>query len=120
MSSPTPPMTPEERRISLVETVGIIILAVVVIVAMVILMVMHVATAEFTSIVIVLVPVIINAMVTHQKVSKIDAQTNGGLTKRLDSQTADIISAVAALQQYENYPRDAVPTGHVPEHAEGE
>lgn len=100
--------TPEQDQASTqMDRLAIIGVAVVCIVALTVLTVMNKETAEFIKLIIILIPMIAGIMVVHTKVVNVEKQTNGQLTARLDSQTADMLNAVAAL--VETPPRRAAP-----------
>lgn len=100
MSDSATPTTPEQdAATSQADRIAIIAIAALAVVGMVVLMVLHIATAEFSGFILVLIVTVVGQLFTHQKVTKIDLQTNGNLTKRLDNQTADIVNAVSSLQE---------------------
>lgn len=94
------PTTPDQdQATSQADRIAIISIAALAIIGMIVLMLMHVATTDFTGFVVLLIVTVSGQLFTHSKVVKIDQQTNGNLTKRLDSQTDDIVNAVASLQE---------------------
>ena len=99
--------TQQDRTDSITELIAIIVIAVIAIICMFVLSLYNVKTAEFTTFVLLIIPVIVGQLLTHRKVSKVDLQTNGNLTARLDNQTEAIVTAVATLNElparaYEN------------------
>jgi len=90
--------TPEQDQASTqMDRLAIVGVALVCIIALTVLTVMNKETAEFIKLIIVLIPMIAGIMVVHNKVVNVEKQTNGQMSARLDSQTADVINAVATV-----------------------
>lgn len=107
MSDTTPA---QDAAMSQLDRIAILVIAALALVCMVVLMVMRIATEEFTGFAMLLIVTVAGQLVSHAKIVKIDHQTNGTLTKRLDDQTAEVVAQVA----------DMLKTGagtYVPEHS---
>ena len=93
-SVPTPE---QDKQNTIIERVGIIVIAVAAIGGVFTLIMMGKATAEFTTWLMLFIPVIGGMLFVHNGVRQVVKQTNGQFTTRLNNQTADVINGVTSV-----------------------
>ena len=95
MSMPTTPTQDTQQHLF-----GMIVIAVIGalgVVGVFVLIILDRATSEFTAWLMLFIPVIVGMLYNFNLTAKVQQQTNGQLTSRLDSQTADVINAVSTV-----------------------
>jgi len=111
----TSPITPaQDNQNTVIERVGIIVVALAAIVGVFTLILMGKTTAEFTTWLMLFIPVIGGMLFVHNGVRQVVKQTNGQLTARLDAQTADVVNGVSSVVALGTRPEDG---DYVPERA---
>ena len=96
MTNTTP--TPEQDQANtVIERVGIIVLAALAMGAVFTLIMLEKASDQFTTWLMLFIPVIGGMLFVHNGVRQVVKQTNGQLTTRLDSQTADVVNGVTSV-----------------------
>ena len=97
MTIPVVPTPEQDQQNTIIERVGIIVIAVAAIAGVFILILVGKATAEFTTWLMLFIPVIGGMLFVHNGVRQVVKQTNGQFTTRLSSQTADVINGVTSV-----------------------